>query len=255
MSDNPSSYGEDDPDPTDLRTAWEEQASNWSRFATEENDPSYWLFIRPRLLELLPPPGRLTVDVGCGEGRFPRELARLGHRVVGVDGSPAIVSAAAARGGGPYVAADGARLPLRDGVADLAVSVTALHDFDDLEGAVAEVARVLSPGGRFCFSIVHPINSAGRFERREPRAQFGFLRSYLAPSRYRDVVEREGFTMTFRSMHRPLEAYGRALEAAGLLIETLREPGWPEELAFDEPSKERWRRVPLFLFVRAVKPA
>lgn len=238
----------------DLRRAWDAEAGNWAAFATEENDPSYWLFSRPNLLSLLPPPRRLTVDVGCGEGRLPRELRTLGHRVVGVEGSPRLAGVARVRGAGPYVAADAAHLPLRDAVADLVVSSMALQDFDDLDGAVGEAARVLAPAGRFCFSVVHPLNSAGRFEHVRAGAGFALERSYLDTSAYSERVERPGFELTFHSLHRSLERYTRALEASGLLIEAIREPPWPAELVAREPDKERWRRVPLFLFVRAVKP-
>ena len=56
-------------DPGDLRAAWEmraEQLIAW--FRTPEHD-SYWRYHREQFLELLPPPGRLTLDIGCGEGR------------------------------------------------------------------------------------------------------------------------------------------------------------------------------------------
>ena len=58
--------------------------------------------------------------------------------------------------------------------------------------------------------------------------------------------------MTFHSMHRPLEAYSLALEDAGLLIETIREPAWSNP----GPSARYngWDRLPMFCFVRAVRP-
>ncbi|MGH2997603.1 MAG: class I SAM-dependent methyltransferase, partial [Gaiellaceae bacterium] len=74
--------------------------------------------------------------------------------------------------------------------------------------------------------------------------------SYLDPFRYEDTFERGGLRMDFASMHRPLEAYSKALEAAGLAVESLREPPLPEDAYRDEASA-RWRRVPLFLYVRA----
>jgi 2-polyprenyl-3-methyl-5-hydroxy-6-metoxy-1,4-benzoquinol methylase len=47
-----------------------------------------------RFIRLLPPPGKQTVDVGCGEGRLRRHLKELGHVVVGIDASPSLVAAA-----------------------------------------------------------------------------------------------------------------------------------------------------------------
>jgi hypothetical protein len=60
--------------------------------------------------------------------------------------------------------------------------------------------------------------------------------------------------MTFHSEHRPLEAYSQALEAAGLLIEAIREPRAPEELVANQPHKRRWQRIPMLLHLRAIKP-
>jgi hypothetical protein len=45
---------------------WEEHAEAWVEWARESDHDSYWLFHRDRFFELLPPPGRMTVDVGCG---------------------------------------------------------------------------------------------------------------------------------------------------------------------------------------------
>ena len=45
-----------------------------------------------------------------------------------------------------------------------------------------------------------------------------------------------------------------ALEAAGLLIEAIREPKAPDELVAGQPGKQRWQRIPLILQLRAVKP-
>jgi hypothetical protein len=57
------------------------------------------------------------------------------------------------------------------------------------------------------------------------------------------------------SAHRPLEAYVRAMEAGGLLIEAIREVGPPDRVVARNPAARRWQRVPLFLHLRAVKPA
>jgi 2-polyprenyl-3-methyl-5-hydroxy-6-metoxy-1,4-benzoquinol methylase len=62
-----------------LRDAWETQASDWVRWArSPELDDAFWRFHLPEFVRFVPAPGRLTVDVGCGEGRLGRVLARSG---------------------------------------------------------------------------------------------------------------------------------------------------------------------------------
>jgi SAM-dependent methyltransferase len=224
-----------------LGERWEEQAPNWIRWAREPDHDSYWRFHREAFLGSLPAPGRLTLDVGCGEGRVARDLRAIGHRVVGVDRSPSMIAAAReADPEGEYVEADAAELPLENGSADLAISFMALMDMDDMPGAVLEVARVLEPGGRFVVAVVHPINSAGQFVPRDGVDDAPFVvESYLESRPYTDRLERDGLEMTFASFHFTLEDYSRAFEAAGFLLTGIRE-------AYDDENP-RWRRVPLFL--------
>jgi ubiquinone/menaquinone biosynthesis C-methylase UbiE len=226
-----------------LKDAWNAQAAEWARFVrTPDHDYVNERFNVPRLLELLPTPGRRTLDLGCGEGRLGRQLLRLGHRVVGVDSSPGMVALASESQ--DAVVADAAALPFEDGAFDLVTAFMSLQDMDDMAGAVRETARVLEGGGRFCFCITHPINTAGRFVERQADAPFVVRGSYLEERRADETWERDGIRITFAAMHRPLEAYSRALEAASLLVEALREHPYTDG---------RWARIPLFLHVRAVK--
>jgi SAM-dependent methyltransferase len=238
----------------ELGDFWERQAEAWVRWAREPGHDSYWLFHRDRFLELLPPPGRLTVDVGCGEGRLARDLKELGHTVLAVDRSPAMIRHA--RDADPDLdvrEADASALPLEDDTADLVISFMSLMNTDDLEAAVREAARVLAPAGRYCVAIVHPLNTAGAFTSREPDAAFLIEGSYFERTQREIPVERDGLEMTFLDAHRPLEDYFRALEEASLVVERLREI--PDG---SEPPAEgavRWRRIPLFLHIRAVAAA
>lgn len=239
-----------------LRDAWEGQAQNWIRFSTTPgHDLSFWRFGLPHLLELLPPPGRLTIDVGCGEGRLPRILRENGHTVVGVDASLTLIARAAELGPKHYVAADAAGIPIRDSSADLVVAYMSLHDFDDLPRAIGEIGRLLTAGGRFCFSIVHPINSAGAHAERSAEAPFVIQGSYLTPRRTQYISDRSGIPMTFHSQHRPVSSYFEAMTGAGLLVERLLEPPIDESFVVEDASEVRWRRLPLYLFVSAIKSA
>ena len=115
------------------------------------------------------------------------------------------------------------------------------------------IARVLEPGGRLAFAIVHPLNSAGKFASKTEDSPFVIRGSYLDAFRYADHVERDGLSMTFHSEHRPLEVYFHALSEAGFVVEALREPRVPDE-ALRNARSRRWQRVPLFLHVRARRP-
>ena len=240
-------------DPARLKEAWDAEAERWIEWARTPGHDSYWRFHRDQFLRLVPPPGRQTVDIGSGEGRLARHLKQLGHRMIAIDSSGSLV--AAARESDPSMdvrVADAAALPLEDASADLAIAFMSLQDIDDMPAAISEAARVLQPGGRLCLAIVHPLNSAGRFEQATPDAPFVIGGHYLGDFRYADTLERAGLTMTFHSRHRPVEAYFLALEQAGFLVEALREPGVPDHAIVSE-SWRRWQRLPLFLHLRAVR--
>jgi len=238
-----------------LRERWEAHANQWIVWARAPGHDSYWRYHRDQFLQIVPSPGRRTIDIACGEGRLTRHLKELGHDVVGIDASPSLV--AAAREADPLMdirLADAGALPLDDASADLAIAFMSLHDIDLMPAAVREVARVLEPGGRLCVAIVHPINSAGRFETNETAdARFIIAGDYLGTFNYSDTVERDGRSMTLHSRHWPLESYFLALEEGGLLVEALREPKIPDHAVVLQRSR-RWQRLPLFLHLRARRP-
>jgi len=98
-----------------LRDAWEAEARNWVAWARKPGHDSYWQFHRDRFLQLLPPPSGLALDLGCGEGRFPRDLKARGYKVIAVDGSPTLIKhAREADPDGDYRLDDEAHLPLTD---------------------------------------------------------------------------------------------------------------------------------------------
>jgi SAM-dependent methyltransferase len=237
-------------------SSWEWQAHDWARWARSPGHDSYWLFRELFFDAIVPTPGRLTLEVGCGEGRVARDLARLDHTVVGLDASPTLVAmAAAAHPSGRYLVGDAAALPFPDGAFDTVVAYNSLMDVADMPAAVREASRVLAPGRSLCVCVTHPTADAGKFQSKEPDAPFVIPGSYLGRHRFEDTFERDGLQVTFAGWRYSLEEYARALEDAGLLIERLREPAAPASALTARPGYERWQRLPNFLHLRAVKPA
>ncbi|WP_159026531.1 class I SAM-dependent methyltransferase [Streptomyces vietnamensis] len=94
-------------------------------------------------------PARPVLDIGVGTGIVAAELAALGHTVHGLDLSPGMLARARARLGARVAVADACRLPVRSGSVDQAVSTWLLHAGPDNRAVLAEVARILRPGGRY----------------------------------------------------------------------------------------------------------
>lgn len=94
--------------------------------------------------------GRAVVDLGCGGGLLAQFFVHRGARVVGVDMSQASVRVAHEHLGAAFVRGDAQRAPLADECADIVVLADVLEHVDAPARALAEVARILKPGG-LCF--------------------------------------------------------------------------------------------------------
>jgi SAM-dependent methyltransferase len=238
--------GRDRAEPS-LREAWDKHAAEWVQWArSPELDHPFWNLNLPALLALLPGPRGLTLDVGCGEGRLARALKTRGYHVIGIDTSPGLLSAATELDPEFDVClADACQMPFPDDHFDLAVASLSLMTMDDMRGVVGQVARVLRPGGYFCFSIVHPVNSWG---------DVGHV-GYFEMVRYREELARDGARVTLHDTHRPLGEYFDAVADAGLLVERVLEPVPDDGYVARWPSAERWRAEPGFLHARTLLAA
>ena len=230
---------------------WEREAENWVRWARTPDFDAYWRYRDAFFDEVVPSPGRRTIDVGCGEGRVSRDLAARGHHAVSVDLSPTMIRyASAADPNHPYVVADAMALPFADSTFDLAVAYNSIQNILDLDRAVRETSRVLVQGGHLCICTTHPMADAGRFESTEPDAAFVINTPYLETRWLDETFERDGLTMRFTCPALPLQRFAHALYSSGFLIELIQEPRMPRRR---DASDERWERIPMFMFLRAVK--
>jgi SAM-dependent methyltransferase len=194
------------------------------------------------LLDKLPP-GR-ALDAACGTGRHAGHLAELGHQVVGVDLSHGMLQRATASVPAASVAqADLRRVPLRSEAFDLAVSGLAIAHVMDLAPVVAELARVLRPGGHLVTSVLHP---------------FQALLGWHAP--FQDAEGRRGFVREHDHTHAD---YLAAFRSAGLVVEECVEPTIHDDLvqakrrAFrhvPEATRAAYLGLPAVLVWHAVKP-
>jgi ubiquinone/menaquinone biosynthesis C-methylase UbiE len=128
---------------------------------------TYYRRVHARLLEILDAePPRRVLDLGCGTAQLTDDLARRwpGARVVGLDLSSEMLAAAQRRLGDrapELVRANSAALPFADGSFDLVTSSLSYHWYPDAGRVLAELARVIRPGGRFALATIYsPARSA-----------------------------------------------------------------------------------------------
>ena len=199
-----------------------------------------------------------VLDLGCGLGYFAREARARGAReVVAVDISARMLEEARARTRDPsivYVRATLEQFEPDRSAFDLVVSTLALHYIADYPAVVRRVAACLVPGGRFAFSVEHPIFTA-----------VGTGDWHVGPDgtalhwpvdRYRDEGERRTrwFVDGVVRYHRTVETYVNALLEAGLRLVRLEEPEAEAGALADRPEWRDERRRPPFLLLAAERP-
>ena len=163
-------------------------------------------------------------------------------------------SAVSRRGGPAYVQADARSLPYSAASFDVVfTSYGALPFVPDAAAVHRAVARVLRPGGRWVFSVTHPVRWA--FPDDPGPGGLTVSRSYFDRTPY---AERgEGGQVSYVEYHRTLGDHVRELRAAGFVLEDLVEPEWPEGHArtWGGWSALRGAKIPGTAIFVATRPA
>ena len=185
---------------------------------------------------LLGPAERLVgadvLEVGAGAAACARWLRRAGARAVAVDLSAGMLEQArdASRRSGtgvPLVQADAAALPFGDAAFDLACSAFGAVPFvADSQAVMAEVARVLRPGGRWVFAVNHPMR--WMFTDDPGPGGLTVSQSYFDRTPYAEV-DADGRAV-YVEHHRTVGDRVAEVVGTGLVLEGLVEPEWPEHL-------------------------
>ncbi|TCC61217.1 class I SAM-dependent methyltransferase [Kribbella pittospori] len=184
---------------------------------------------RPAMLDLAGDvAGRRILDVGCGAGPLSAALRDRGAIMSGFDVSSAMIELARRRLGedADLTVADLAKpLPYADAAFDDVVASLVLHYLEDWTEPLAELRRVLKPGGRLILSLNHPIVHTAL----NPDAE------YFDVAEFSFDAEHAGRTVVYTIWHRPLQAMSDAFTAAGFRISVISEP----PIAPDTPSELR----------------
>jgi len=218
------------------------------------------VFEWPAFQRLLPSSLRdmRVLDLGCGLGYFAREARARGAReVIGVDLSERMLQEARARtddAGITYVRASLEEFEPASASFDLVVSSLALHYIADYRRLVRRVAVGLVPGGRFAFSVEHPVFTAHGSSDWYTNAEGARLHWPL--DRYRDEGERRTrwFVDGVVKYHRTVETYVNGLLDAGLVLARLEEPEADAAALAAHPEWQDERRRPPFLLLAADRP-
>ncbi|WP_405856407.1 methyltransferase domain-containing protein [Streptomyces sp. NBC_00090] len=162
--------------------------------------------------------GRRILDAGCGSGPLSAALRERGAVVTGIDASAGMLALARRRLGEDvalHVADLRDRLPFADGAFDDVVSSLVLHYLEDWGPTLAELRRVLRPGGRLIASVDHPFVA---YTIRDPRPDYFAANSYTFDWTF------DGQSVPMKFWRKPLHAMIDAFTTAGFRLSVISEP-------------------------------
>ena len=253
---------------------WNQNAEAWTTLTRAGSDVCRDAYNTPTFLRMLPQVQGLDgLDIGCGEGHNTRLVAGLGAKMKAIDLSRNLIQAAIEQEnkvalGIKYSINSARSVPYDDACFDFVMSTMCFMDFPDQEQAMAEVVRVLKPGGFFQFSITHPAtNTPVRYwikdetGRKQALAIAGYFQQPYgevdewtfgnAPQKLKEQFD----TFRIPRFQRTLSSWINLVANAGLHIEQMEEPCPDAEALKKYPREYDASLIPMFLILRARKPS
>ncbi|MDT1063890.1 class I SAM-dependent methyltransferase [Paracoccus sp. CPCC 101403] len=232
----------------DSGNGWDASAEAWIADMGETGDFSRLHVLDAPMLDRIRGRGfRNALDVGCGEGRFCRLMSPLGIAATGIDPTARLIQTARERDPqGEYIEARAEALPLAPESFDLVVSYLTLIDIDDIDTAIAEMARVLRPGGTLLVANLNSFSTAGKWQGEGDSSRGFLIDNYLEPRA--EWVSWRGILI--RNWHRPFHAYMRPLLAQGLRLAHFDEP---HATGGEAKRRARYDRAPYLHLMEWVK--
>ena len=210
-------------------------------------------YARPAILALAGDvAGRRILDAGCGSGPLFAALRDRGAIVTGFDSSTGMLELARRRLGADadlQVADLGSPLPFPDGAFDDVIASLVLHYLEDWAAPLAELRRVLTPGGRLIVAVDHPfaIHAIHRLAGRKT--------DYFATYNWTEEWTMGGQTAPMSFWNRPLHAMTDAFTAAGFRIAVISEPSPRRPPANCSPTTSRPSRASCASCSSSCRPA
>ncbi|MDO5613812.1 MAG: class I SAM-dependent methyltransferase [Paracoccus sp. (in: a-proteobacteria)] len=220
-----------------MDNGWANSAAAWIAAQGETGDfGRQHVLDRPMLARLRGRGFARALDVGCGEGRFCRMMRAQGIAATGIDPTEALIDEACRRDpDGDYRVGRAESLDFSDNSFDLAISYLSLIDIPDACAGLAEMARILRPGGTLLIANLNGFATAGQ--------RLGDGRMVIDDYLTERAAWLQWDGIRMRNWHRPMQYYMSALLDLGLI---LRHFAQPSPSGGDPAKVARHVRIPYF---------
>ncbi|MGM0846685.1 MAG: class I SAM-dependent DNA methyltransferase [Bacillota bacterium] len=210
---------------------------------------------KPVILELIGDVrNKKVLDLGCGDGIFGKELLAKGaENYTGIDGSKNMVERALSTINSQKASiqlGNLEKLKINEAKYDLVISRMVFHYIEDLDGLFREVNKAIKPGGKFVFSVMHPVltSTFDHFSGKEKRTHWIVDNYFESGKRVENWMDH-----SVVKYHRTLEEYFSLVLSAGFTINNVKEAAPRRELFSNEEEYKRRTRIPLMLILELKK--